>query len=171
MNPTPVHDAGRGRYCHVAECSRYAKEFSVCLHHSRLLQATPFDATHAPLLPINHHHLETGFSPLSTASRQQHMGHTCRSIGLQCRFPQCTSYARNRGFCTRHGGGRKCRIADCWTPSQTGGLCRIHGGGSRCKVTFCSNFSRTRGLCSKHLKESSNPHNNTFADHTDVFEL
>ncbi|OQS02716.1 hypothetical protein THRCLA_21346 [Thraustotheca clavata] len=110
-------------------------------------------------------------APLTNNAKSNENKHVQRNVNLspetgpvnrnaRCRVATCTSYARNGGCCTRHGGGRKCLMDNCSTPSQTGGLCRLHGGGTRCKIEGCTKFARVRGLCSIHFRseESSGQH-------------
>ncbi|KDO24598.1 hypothetical protein SPRG_10129 [Saprolegnia parasitica CBS 223.65] len=76
-----------------------------------------------------------------------------------CKVPGCTSYARRRGRCSRHGGAKPCAVHECHTPAQTGGYCRAHGGGKHCKVAGCDAFARYQGCCSRHAapREPSDP--------------
>ncbi|ETV87213.1 hypothetical protein H257_02182 [Aphanomyces astaci] len=177
MNPTSAasHDTllddAPPSHCCLPSCRRYAKEASLCLIHHRLQhiastaprrsdepvstgQAWPFTSSASPRSSVSTHDtfsntmMATALAPRSSSSSPQ------TSRNSRCRFHNCTSYARNGGLCTRHGGGRKCHIVHCTTPSQTGGLCRLHGGGTRCKSDGCAKFARVRGFCSMHYGNS-----------------
>ncbi|KAF0686092.1 Aste57867_22057 [Aphanomyces stellatus] len=130
-------------YCVMPDCPRYAKESALCLEHGRHHRWTSTRSA-----------LPTAWTPLPPprqfTDRRSTTGPQNRNA--RCRHMGCSSYARNGGFCTRHGGGRKCLMVDCVTPSQTGGLCRLHGGGTRCKLAGCARFARVQGLCSTHFK-------------------
>ncbi|OQR95236.1 hypothetical protein ACHHYP_00166 [Achlya hypogyna] len=144
------------RLCRVAACRRYAKEAEHCLLHLRErlrpVAASPFP--HRP--PFSW--AEPSMHPAERPSPAKHsvvprtLDDTTPNRNARCRVASCTSYARNGGCCTRHGGGRKCLMENCSTPSQTGGLCRLHGGGTRCKIEGCTKFARVRGLCSVHFR-------------------
>ncbi|KAF0698927.1 Aste57867_10491 [Aphanomyces stellatus] len=125
--------------CAIHKCTRFAKVNRVCLAHARHLQ---------PLTPAS-----SISSPLNAASYiLQGLVLTRAKVNRnrKCQAPQCLSFARSGGFCTRHGGGRKCKVDGCRTSAQTGGFCRLHGGGSKCRVPRCDQFARIRGRCLDH---------------------
>jgi hypothetical protein len=64
----------------------------------------------------------------------------------------CSTAAKIRGLCSKHGGGTRCRQEGCTKAAKAGGLCKAHGGDNRkpCSVEGCSTLARLRGLCSKH---------------------
>ncbi|KAH9099762.1 hypothetical protein Ae201684P_018772 [Aphanomyces euteiches] len=146
------HAISQPTYCQTPGCPRFAKESSLCLLHfrqqlndHRSALFTPMNQSTTALTAA-----QTTIDPPRHTSSMEASNSMSRNA--RCRFYGCSSYARNGGLCTRHGGGRKCVMANCTTPSQTGGLCRIHGGGSRCKIEGCSKFARVRGLCSSHAR-------------------
>ncbi|KAH9099470.1 hypothetical protein Ae201684P_018485 [Aphanomyces euteiches] len=137
--------------CRVPGCTRFAKEATLCLVHFRLQQRRFHDLA---FTPVTEYSTEL---PTVQGTPRRRLGSLAEGLNgssrnARCRFFGCSSYARNGGLCTRHGGGRKCVMENCKTPSQTGGLCRIHGGGSRCRTEGCTKFARIRGLCSVHIK-------------------
>ncbi|EQC40522.1 hypothetical protein SDRG_02412 [Saprolegnia diclina VS20] len=154
------------RLCCVSACRRYAKEADVCLLHNR--ERTTLRLALEPVREIHHgataaistpHAQRDAFSwaepsmhPTRAKDTSRQLDEIAPNRNARCRVASCTSYARNGGCCTRHGGGRKCLMEHCTTPSQTGGLCRLHGGGTRCKLEGCTKFARVRGLCSVHFR-------------------
>ncbi|EQC36685.1 hypothetical protein SDRG_06120 [Saprolegnia diclina VS20] len=117
--------------CAVDCCTRFAKDGTCCLIHSRAR------------------------SPAST-SPPSHMTRLTKKIthvSRACKEPGCYSYARRLGRCSRHGGVNACDVDGCLTPAQSRGRCRMHGGGTLCKTTGCDAFARFKGHCSKHTQQ------------------
>uniref|UniRef100_K3WYA9 WRKY19-like zinc finger domain-containing protein n=1 Tax=Globisporangium ultimum (strain ATCC 200006 / CBS 805.95 / DAOM BR144) TaxID=431595 RepID=K3WYA9_GLOUD len=68
----------------------------------------------------------------------------------RCTAPACESFARSRGFCKAHGGGKRCKQPDCMLSDQGGGFCIRHGGGKRCEVEGCLKSAQSRRFCKAH---------------------
>jgi hypothetical protein len=69
--------------------------------------------------------------------------------------PGCTTLARARGLCFKHGGGSQAvcvHLSGCTTKSSARGLCVKHGGSTRgvCGHPGCTTAAKARGLCQKH---------------------
>lgn len=68
----------------------------------------------------------------------------------KCTVAGCESFARSRGCCKAHGGGKRCGAAGCELSDQGGGHCIRHGGGRRCEVPGCNKSAQSRGCCKAH---------------------
>ncbi|TMW57971.1 hypothetical protein Poli38472_013445 [Pythium oligandrum] len=68
----------------------------------------------------------------------------------KCVVPLCESYARSRGLCKAHGGGKRCKRPGCSLSDQGGGLCIRHGGGKRCQMDGCTKSAQSRRFCKAH---------------------
>ncbi|KAF1316751.1 hypothetical protein FI667_g15241, partial [Globisporangium splendens] len=68
----------------------------------------------------------------------------------RCMAPVCESFARSRGFCKAHGGGKRCNQLGCMLSDQGGGFCIRHGGGKRCEVEGCLKSAQSRRFCKAH---------------------
>jgi hypothetical protein len=68
----------------------------------------------------------------------------------KCTVPGCESYARSRGLCKAHGGGKRCKNPGCSLSDQGGGFCIRHGGGKRCQVEGCMKSAQSRRFCKAH---------------------
>ncbi|EQC36684.1 hypothetical protein SDRG_06119 [Saprolegnia diclina VS20] len=133
------------RRCAIERCTRYAKVDQLCLLHGRLQSIRRQARTHVASSPMS----------ITISWDMLHQVQPSR----MCRAPGCTSYARRRGRCSRHGGAKPCAVHECQTPAQTGGHCRAHGGGKHCKAVGCDAFARYQGCCSRHAtpREPSYP--------------
>jgi hypothetical protein len=70
-----------------------------------------------------------------------------------CLSTGCTSLARGRGLCKKHGGSPMCAEPGCGKVAAKGSRCVAHGGGRRCSMPGCTTGARsTRGsmYCRKH---------------------
>lgn len=68
----------------------------------------------------------------------------------RCTAPACESFARSRGFCKAHGGGKRCKQPGCMLSDQGGGFCIRHGGGKRCETEGCQKSAQSRRFCKAH---------------------
>ncbi|KAJ0407869.1 hypothetical protein ATCC90586_007215 [Pythium insidiosum] len=68
----------------------------------------------------------------------------------RCTVPLCESYARSRGLCKAHGGGKRCKVEGCNLSDQGGGHCIRHGGGKRCEMEGCPKSAQSRRFCKAH---------------------
>jgi hypothetical protein len=85
------------------------------------------------------------------ASRGPYKNHNYDRI---CSVPRCTTNARTRDLCVKHGGGTKCVCAHpgCATTAVRRRLCVKHGGRGLCRSVGCTTNAQSgaAGLCSKH---------------------
>ncbi|EGZ04438.1 hypothetical protein PHYSODRAFT_358115 [Phytophthora sojae] len=72
---------------------------------------------------------------------------------VKCKEVGCDKKAKARGLCWAHGGGTKCRNTGCAKVAVSNGFCWAHGGGKRCEVKNCIKpaYERTHNLCEKHF--------------------
>ena len=62
----------------------------------------------------NHHDLDVGMI-------EKKLGKKVR-VYKKCSFEDCTTNARSKGFCFKHGGGTRCRVDGCDEGAQSDGL-------------------------------------------------
>ncbi|KAJ0401383.1 hypothetical protein P43SY_001321 [Pythium insidiosum] len=69
--------------------------------------------------------------------------------GKRCKVEGCNLSDQGGGHCIRHGGGKRCEMEGCPKSAQSRRFCKAHGGGARCKVEGCGKTSQGGGLCHK----------------------
>lgn len=69
-----------------------------------------------------------------------------------CTTARCSASARSGGLCSKHKAKKVCIWKRCRTPAVSNDRCSRHGGGNRkqCNVPGCSTLSVRRGFCTKH---------------------
>ena len=78
------------------------------------------------------------------------------TVRKKCSYEDCTTNARSKGLCTKHGGGTRCKHEGCTKLAQRGGLCDGHGGTRSvqvrkpCQFEGCSTLAHSKGFCKKH---------------------
>ena len=72
--------------------------------------------------------------------------------GRRCTVFGCNKGARDKLFCSGHGGGRRCAEPDCQKSAVGGSLvCCTHGGGRKCSVPDCTKYRQSpTQYCIKH---------------------
>ena len=69
----------------------------------------------------------------------------------QCSVQGCTTAAKTRGMCGKHGN-KRCSRSGCATTTQAdgSGLCNRHGGGYRCVTPGCTKNVSRNNRCTRH---------------------
>ena len=78
-----------------------------------------------------------------------------RKKGATCSVQGCTTAAKARGMCAKHGN-KRCSRSGCATAAQadTSGLCNRHGGGHRCVTPGCAKNVTRNNRCIRHQPTS-----------------
>ena len=69
--------------------------------------------------------------------------------GIACAVQGCTTAAKVRGLCGRHGN-KRCSHPGCTTATQAHGLCNRHGGGYGCIIPGCTTNVYRNNRCRRH---------------------
>ena len=77
----------------------------------------------------------------------------------ECERDGCTTPAKSRGLCGKHGGGTRCTEPDCDKAAVKGGKCSGHGGYSSeayfmnrmpCQIEGCCKIAQKGVYCQEH---------------------
>jgi hypothetical protein len=72
----------------------------------------------------------------------------------ECEREGCTTGARSRGLCRKHGGGKRCSEPDCEKAAQKGGWCSGHGANvlmrMPCQIEGCCKIAKKGVYCQEH---------------------
>ena len=72
----------------------------------------------------------------------------------ECEREGCTTLARSRGLCKKHGGGKRCSEPDCDKAAVKGEWCSGHGGNALtrmpCQIEGCCKIAKKGVYCQEH---------------------
>lgn len=93
---------------------------------------------------------ETGL--LTEASPRLKMPRKRKKV-IFCKFPECMRYAREKGFCIKHGGGKVCTKKGCPTRCYALGFCFKHGNETYNRLEFEETQALKKAKCMKCEKK------------------